>query len=962
MPLFPKQLQTMRSDEAAGQAREAEASDTSPAHDQAADLPALSAASTPAAPGRPLTAEEVFARWAVTGHGPAAHLCYRLGRHLRDAPADLSLSAAAPCAEHSPIVHLLWNRLRSSGASALIDDWRLAAERAPTLNNAKWATRVCRLIEQVVRDDPTAALAAIHGASPSAMPLDQRFEALEAVLAFARAVPEPQPSDRSRSAATATSRGVGHRRGHLSGGSDAGEGLATAALLAGTGLLSDALGPRALRPQVSMLSQSSGDSSPLTSLDLQTFALALSLPLSDGAPEAIDAPAYQNVLFDELAASPVTTEDLSPAPSEASQAWSWSSWGGSVAGDSQASTASMPSWGSLAWLPSMRTTTDASQSPVSGDFSAGLPSTEDLVAGRQVLSCRSCPGLSKADALQRDWALGLVSSYLDGSRQLPFMSREETRALAWITATMVRRTMAFGPAGGDEGDPTRPPAAAMALNRIAAWVGEASGVEGVRRERWLQYLTDRSFDPEARLQLAAPLLVQGVELPPGDALDVLLPRDSLCDRGTLLWRGQALPGGPSLANLLDRLGIRHLDIAEPLRLSSPALRPLQDTDVLVATLHGTRAMSSTMLKERIAALEKALPALYELRLNDQRDGVDRAAMPPGWIPDPHVVGQLRQARRDANRKRMGPVRDLWPQGRMPPALRAHAVNALPGAEPVLDFIGRLRRQRAATGQFETADIELCAHLIGILDGLSKDAEFVERCRRMAAAPAGPCVDGGTLTLSAMSALRDALEATSLDEVAENAFLQACLARASAVRAERRPGFDETLEEAMVLRWHVSAALAEMLDSRRIRVTDKPVFGAYVEGEDWDSPARRGAFREEALSLVLAEVEHDFPGVVMLLSAQDDPLAATFQARVDQEPGFSAFDQRRAAAHAAFDDADSSDEEALGRTGDALQRIDQAQHQARFHALEAPLAAIRAKVRAAAGSQDAPAERAGHVEA
>jgi hypothetical protein len=909
-----------------------------------------SAAPGVASAGRERSAEEIFAQWAVAGRDSRGHVRYLVGRHLHEAPSDRPLSSVAPLDEQAPCTHLTWNRLQRSGVGALIDDWCAEADALPPFKNAESARRLCQLIDRVIKDDPTAALVAVHAACQNGASLAQRLEKFETVLQFAREVPEPLQLDRRPGHAKAASAEAGQRHASAHDAGSAEVGPETTPSIGGD-LLVEALGPRALRPQVSLLSQSSVVSSNLPSLELTTEVTIVTPSVGPMPTPSLSLPGGGAML--EV---PIGGAGHSPTPSVHSQSWRWPHWEDAdteASGSSLPSTPSLPSLASLAWLPSMRTTTDGSQSPLSDDFMH--PGEEDLKASQQILSFPTCPGLSKADELQRQWALTLISSYLDGSRDLLFLSPDESASIAWIIASMVRKTMSLNPARSDKKDISRSPEASNALNTLARWVGEADGVEGVRRERWLQYLTDRSFDPECRLLLAAPLLAHGADLPPRDALDTLLPPDSLSDRGTLRWKGEPLCDEASLAELLDRLGVRHLEVAAPLQLSTTALQPLRGADVLAVSLRKTRAMSSSSLKECIAKLEATLPALYEVRLMDRRTTIDRDATPDGWIPDPRVAGQLRHARRDANRKRMAPVRDLWPQGRMPPALRASAVNVLPDGEPVLEFIGSLRRQRAATGLFGATDIELSAHLIGVLDGLARDADFARRCRALAEDRAGPCADGGTLTLSAMSALRDASEATSIDEVAEDAFLQACLARASAARAERRPDFDETLEEAMVLRWHVSMLLADLLDSQRIRIADKPVFGAYVEGGDWNSPERHATFRAEAMALVAAETEGDFPGVVMLMSAQEDPLAATFQSRIDREPGFTEFDQARAAAQGAYGaDSDAEDDAAaLARTEGELHRIDQAHFAARLATLRPRLEGIAAVVRAALPAMPTP---------
>ncbi|WP_431288582.1 hypothetical protein [Roseateles chitinivorans] len=317
--------------------------------------------------------------------------------------------------------------------------------------------------------------------------------------------------------------------------------------------------------------------------------------------------------------------------SERSQTWSWSSWGPSESRSTGSEQPSSASLASLAWLPSMSSVQlSPDASPWLGDFASGLPSRDDLAACQQMLRMPDCPGLSAAGRLERDWALALVSSYLDGSRQLPFMPRDEVTLLARVSAAMTRRQMALprDPGAAATDDLARPPQSRQALTEIADWVDEARGAEGVRRERWLQYLTDRSFDPEARLLLPAQLLAQGTELPPESALNALLPPDSLADRGTLRWRGQRLTESTPLATLFDRLGVRHLDLAAPQFLPHEQLRRLSNADISAATLHHSRDLAPSSLQERIQELAGVLPSLYLVRLADQRRGVERAATPP----------------------------------------------------------------------------------------------------------------------------------------------------------------------------------------------------------------------------------------------------------------------------------------------------------------------------------------------
>lgn len=914
--------------------------------------------------GAPLTlvsrparsADEVFACWAV-GTSNGGPLCHLIGTHLFEG-SDKSLRTCAPTEAHPPAVRLAWDRLERTGLLALIDEWRDAARRTPSLRDAHWATRVCRLVDQTTQNDPTAALVKVHGTAPPEASLTERFEQREQVLNFATKVPEPQMPQSSKSgrapvaATSAGSRVVRSVSARSEGESAAGSLAQASASLT----LRQAIGPRALMPQHSIRSQISVESSGLPSLDLLSFHAA---DPGEAAEAASGPPSPVPVARGEAAQEPLDLRHpadqlhppapASPSASDHSDTWSWSSWGQSQPGSTGRAAPYAESLHSLRWLPSMRTSSDPSAWSLASDLGAEAPGMADLTACRQILATPDCPGLSATETLLRDWAQELLSSYLDESRPLLLMSPEEAALLARTSATAARKWMAIPRDPAASGDNMeRSTESRQALTAIARWVDAASGTEGVRRERWLQYLTHRSFDAMQVLQLPAVLVEQGKELPPEEALDALLPPDSLAEHGTLVWRNQLLSASPGLGALLDRLGVRHLDLNATPTPPRDQLQRLRNVDITAATLGHTRKLSSASVMQQIRMLELELPALYIVRLSDQHNAVERGAAPAGWVWDPQVPGQLRHVRRDANRKRMTALRDLWPDGRMPPALRARAVNALPEGESVLDYLGRVHQQRSATAQFGRGDVELCAHLITIIDGLSKDAEFARRCRDMAARPAGPCADGGTLTLSAMSALRDASEATSIEQVAQNAFVQACLARASADRAHRRPRFKETVEDAMILRWHVSQVLAELLGDDRVRAGDKPVFGAYVEGTDWNSPVRRAAFRKEAKTLVAQEVADGFPGVVMLLSATEDPLGSVFQTRLDREPACAAFLERREAAQRQYAEAvdnGEDEQEVAARTAADLASIDEAHGAQRLALLQPGLDDIRARVEA-----------------
>lgn len=613
---------------------------------------------------------------------------------------------------------------------------------------------------------------------------------------------------------------------------------------------------------------------------------------------------------------------------------------------------------SVGWLPAVDSFAPGTPAP-GREFRTTAPWRANAMVVRDRLDEMSPAAFTVTEQELFRRTLGLLGRHLAADDGGPSPSLAEGELIQRTLNCALRRITAMAVTADGSGIELRARDAeeSEALQALVTWARAASGPEALRREGWVEWLSERTFHPGRPLQLPAALIAGGAEPPPGDALRALAPPDELGDRGTLRWRGEALLSGPSVAGLLDRLGVRHLDAPAP-ALMGPALpEALRDADIAVATLRQTGRLAPADMARRIAGLAAAMPALYLVRLADSQGGIDPAALPPEWIADPAHPGQMFHRRRNANRQCLAPIRDLWPGGRIPPALRAQAVNVPPDGEPVLRYIAGVRHQRAGFHEFSADDVALCAHLGTIVSGLSQDAAFAARCRAMAGQPLGPCADAGMLTLSAMAAQRDAAEAATVADVAGNAFLQACLARADADRVQRHPGFDEVLEEAMVLRWHVSRVLAEVLGADRVRVSDKPLFGACVEGADWDSPARRETFRREALALVAAEVEAGFPGVVQLLSARDDPLGAMFQSRLDQEPDCQAFAASRQAAQDDYARALEDGEEesvALARADGLMTQIDASWRQARLDLLRPALDGIAAQVRAVADRKRAAA--------
>lgn len=561
--------------------------------------------------------------------------------------------------------------------------------------------------------------------------------------------------------------------------------------------------------------------------------------------------------------------------------------------------------------------------------------------------------LTPVDRELRQRALDLLDRHLASGGDDIVLSGEEVRLVTDVGERSARLTM-YCQGGPDLPQETkhRTREERTALSEMARWAQEARGIEGIRRQRWRDFVVDRTYDRTAPLVLSSALIAEGVELPPATCLQTLFPSEGpLSDRGTLKWDGQPLRGEQGLADLLDRLGIRHIDIAAHQLPSGRALGDMRDADVVVATLHQPVQLTPAALSERIEALAATLPSLYLIRLPRRSGKVDPSAIPAGWQADPAAADQIRHQLRDANRRRMAPLRQLWPGHRIPPTLRARAANVLTDGEPVLDYLAKVRHQRASAGVLGARDLGMCAHLANIVDGLARDAGFARRCKELASHPLGPCADAGMLTLSAMSALRDASNATSLPEVAENAFVQACYARADSLCAQRSPDNEEVLEEAMVVRWHVSQALAELLGAERVRVADKPLFGSYGAGRGWNSPTRRAEFREEARALIAREITDGFPGVVQLLSARDDPLGILFQAPVDQTPECAVFADRRQAALEGYElavDGGEDEEIASLRVAGELKQIDEAHNAARLRALAPGLDAIRSR----AGSGDA----------
>lgn len=920
--------------------------------------PTASSCQAGSEPGvRPLSASDVFARWAGTaapaeiagtvrtdGRGQLRHL---LGRQLQAGDPRASIAALGPMAELHSGTRIAWRRLNAAGVPELLDQIRATAGASCPPISAATAAEICQLVDRVMRDDLTAALAAAHARpQPDALPA-RRVMLLVEVLQAAREMPQsclprpasPDPSDSPPTSSISSLSSI--------------DSLQTPESTPGTPFTSGRSlpSPGAVWPTIDGIDPVTSPG-PIPEGPLRTPGAGLNIPfferlLSDietPDPDGDDGRSTSGRVADEHTSSrppslvvrrqatglaPLMTSGRSPRESHV------------------ASEVNLPSLESVQWLPS--TNLLSLDSPGSALDLAVIPRSLDGPASlRAHLASLDRRLITAAHEWLRAQAFAVLDDLVDDPTATP--SPEQMSLLRLATHGHLRMTrVAHAPAvAGLSGAPlSRYTGDIETPAALVAWARQAQGREGVRRERWVELLCERAANPDGRILLSAPMLRRGCALPPMNALLKLVPPDSLNDRGTLIWRGERLHASDGMAKLLDRLGVRHIDIATPPLSHSTLPSSLRDADISVVTLHHTHELAPADLARRIGHLSGALPSLYLIRLPERGRSLPPDALPPDWTSG--VEGVLFHRRRNANRQRLEPIRALWPEGRLPPALRARAVNVLPDGEPVLDYIANVRQLRAVVGEFSARDIAFCAHLATIVDGLATDTDFARRCRAMVEQPVGPCVDAGMLTLSAMSAMRDATEASSLSEVAGNAFVQACLARVDADCVQRQPDFDEVLEEAMVLRWHVSRVLAGLLGADRVRVADKPVFGAVGAGDDWNSATRSEKFQEAALALVTAESDDDCPGVVLLLSVENDPLGDMLQSRVDQEPACRALREARQEVLRDYErlqeeGEDGGEDEALqAATFEKLKAIDAALHQTRLDTLLPELRHIRARL-------------------
>lgn len=874
-----------------------------------------------------------------------------LGRQLQAGDPRASIAALGPMADLHSGTRIAWRRLNAAGVPELLDQIRATAGASCPPISAATAAEICQLVDRVMRDDLTAALAAAHARpQPDALPA-RRVMLLGEVLQAARdmppsCLPRPTSPDPSSSPPTSSIASLSSIDSQQTPVSVTGTPFAPGRPLPSPGAVWPTIdGIDAIDPVTPLGPVHEGPPrTPGAGLNIPFFERLLS-DIETQDPDG-DGHSTSGQVSDEHTSSrppslvvrrqatglaPLLTSSRSPRESHV------------------ASEANLPSLESVQWLPS--TNLLSLDSPGAAlDFAVIPRSLDGPAALRAHLASLDPSLITAAHEWLRAQAFAVLDDLTDNPTATP--SPEQMSLLRLATHCHLRMTrVAHAPAvAGISGAPlSRYNGDVETAATLVAWARQAQGREGVRRERWVELLCERAANPDGRILLSAPMLRRGCALPPMDALLKLVPPDSLNDRGTLIWRGERLHDSDGMAKLLDRLGVRHIDIATPPLTHSTLPSSLRDADISVVTLHHAHALAPADLARRIRHLSGALPSLYLIRLPECGRTLPPDALPPDWTSG--VEGVLFHRRRNANRQRLEPIRALWPEGRLPPALRARAVNVLPDGEPVLDYIANVRQLRAVVGEFSARDIAFCAHLATIVDGLASDADFARRCRAMVERPVGPCVDAGMLTLSAMSAMRDATEAHSLSEVAGNAFVQACLARVDADCVQRQPDFDEVLEEAMVLRWHVSRVLAGLLGADRVRVADKPVFGAVGAGDDWKSAKRSEKFQKAALALVTAESDDDCPGVVLLLSVENDPLGEMLQSRVDQEPACRALREARQEVLRDYerlqeegeDGGDGEDEALQAATFEKLKAIDATLRQTRLDTLLPELRQIQARL-------------------
>lgn len=838
------------------------------------------------------TSADVLGQWAACSPRGARELRAHLADYLtRQPPVSLLQTLHARPAMSRPST-LAAIRMLGAGLPRLLDDWIRAAEADGSRRDAAWARRVCKLLDRVMGDDRLSALAQAHGLHDPSAPLQNRLQTMERLLDMAMTMPDPVlPPSRTLLPWNPPLRTPEEMPSPTTSSRIWGE-LVEAAFI---------------RP-VDPIDQG------LPALDFSAARRWGEAQLECEAPDPVTPMGASLLRRRRVDGLPLLR--IGTAPNLLHQ----------------------PSLDSGEWLPSLNFESWTARTGEPGSGGDDSPGVEGHGRQAQALDLAASTPAHQALFLR---AVECARRLRRTDRQ---MSDEEMAQLDQAKRLFDRmRYVMVKPARGTTCQRVaRPDASREAFAHLAAWVRQSDGVEGVRRECWFDLLAQRTFDPTVPVRVPAELFEAGAELPPTALLHELLPPESVLDHATMIWRGQALNGTRGLAGLLDRLGVRHLDLSAPqlARGSPPA--PLQGVDITVVSLHGIDLVPTSDIALQIDALTRALPSLYRLRVSGSLGPIDARALPEPWRVHPVNRGWWVHERRNANRERLQPLRELWPDGRLPPALRAGACNVGPDGERVLDYIVDVRKQLADAVDAGSAEIALCAYLGTIVDGLWRDETFARRCREMAEHPPGPCADAGMLALSAMSALRDATEARNPAEVAENVFLQACLARANSNRVQRRPKFDEVLEEAMVLRWHLSRVVDALLGNGRIRLADAPLFGGSVEGEDWNSPRRRSRFEGEAFALVATECLADFPGVRLLLSVQDEPLGAMFQARLDREPDCAALAMRRRAVV----DAQTGDETAaaLSETAERLAAIDTEWQAARMALVRPRLAEIGAKVR------------------
>lgn len=550
-------------------------------------------------------------------------------------------------------------------------------------------------------------------------------------------------------------------------------------------------------------------------------------------------------------------------------------------------------------------------------FSPRRPRWLDRAEAAAMSRClKAVPAAALTPALQalRDAAVQVLSPD-PVFEDLVFLSREEEDVVsdALHLVRLLGLRMVLRPPGGLLPE-AMPGSSRRPLAALRRWMDEAPSGDALRRERWYVHLAGQAHHGACQSLPTAGLLRGNAWVADLDAPPAALIADIARSRGealglTLDYRGEAVfdPGEVNRV-LAERFsfGIRfsgaHLEAER-----APAALRWPEADSLDIDSAGEGWPRDAWRRRVVAGLVSDFPRLSRLLFGG-------GEFPRG--DDPELVRDL-----DVLSVRGRMLDEII---RLTPSLiwTGRQRGQLTDRPHFLSWLVRLIRwHRGATERDERAALR--ARVGPVLLRVLDDGAFASQCEAMIRSQDGGCADAYLRVLHQMALLNDAGEASDTAAAVEIALRFACGLRADQWVVETHGDFNETLEEAMLLRQAVRTRLGTRLGhapAEAADVGDTPIYAHLgIAGDRWrdDEVTRRRDRQADAL--IDAEIESGFatshdclvPGGLV-----GDHLSKV----LDRESGHRAHEARLLSeAQARFDaviDAAGDDDEAVRAANDA----------------------------------------------